>query len=64
MKESNTLANNVTKNFHLREILLNTKGQYTKESNTLAVNVVNNSPERIGLQDTIPISLYIEANKN
>ena len=64
MKESNILVGNATIKQQQKDVLLNTKGQYTKESNTLAVNVVNNSPERIGLQDTIPISLYIEANKN
>ena len=33
-------------------ILLSTKGQYTKESNTLAGNVANNSLKREVLLDT------------
>ena len=31
MKKSNTLAISATRNLHLREILLNTKGQYMKK---------------------------------
>ena len=42
MKESNSLAGNVAKNFLKREILLNIKRQYMKESNTLVGNVTNN----------------------
>ena len=42
MKESNTCAGNVAKNFLRRQILLNIEGQYMKESNTLAGNVENN----------------------
>ena len=39
MKESNTLADDVAKNFLRRDIWLNIKGQYMKESNTLVGNV-------------------------
>ena len=42
MKESKTLANNVEKNFHQREMFWNTKGQCIKESNTLVDNAANN----------------------
>ena len=38
MKESNTLARNVTIKQHQRVVLLNIKGQYMRESNTLAGN--------------------------
>ena len=62
MKESNTLANNVIKNFHQRDILKNTKGQSMKESNTLVGNAANNFLGRVILLDTI--SLYIKSNKN
>ena len=39
MKESTILADNVANNFLVRNMLLNTKGQYIKESDTLATNV-------------------------
>ena len=42
MKESNTLADNATRNLHARHILLNTKEQYMMESNTLAVHATRN----------------------
>ena len=38
MKESNFLADNVTKNTPVRMILQNTEGQFMKESNILADN--------------------------
>ena len=41
MKESNTLAGNVTTKQLQSPILLNTTGQYMKESNTHADNVEN-----------------------
>ena len=52
MKELNTLANNVAKNFLKRDILLNTKGQYMKELNTLAGNVAIEHLIRKILPDT------------
>ena len=42
MKESNSLVDNAANNFLRREILLNTKGKYTKESNILVGNAANN----------------------
>ena len=42
MKESNTLADNATRNLQIREVLLDTKEQYMKESNTLADNATRN----------------------
>ena len=38
MKESNFLAGNATIKQNQKDLLLNTKGQYTKESNILAGN--------------------------
>ena len=42
MRESNILVVNVANLFLIREILMNTKGQYMKESNILAGNVTIN----------------------
>ena len=62
MKESNILAGNATIKQHKKDILLNTKEQYTKESNTLVGYAAYNCLTREILQDTI--GLYIEANKH
>ena len=61
MKESNTLAANVTIKQLNREIWVNTKEQYMKESNTHAANVANNFLTKEVLLDTR--SQYIGVNK-
>ena len=52
MKESNTLAFNVTIKYSQIEVLLNTKDQFTKESNTLASNVTMKQLKREILLNT------------
>ena len=52
MKGSNTLAGNATIKQHLKEILLNTKGQCMKESNTLAGNATIKQLQREVFIDT------------
>ena len=52
MKESNTLADNANRNLQLREVLINTKGQYMKESNTLAGIVTKNLHRTVILLNT------------
>ena len=62
MKESNSLAGNVAKNFLKRDKLLNIKGQHMKESKTLAGNVANNFLQRQVLPNTR--ECYIKTNRN
>ena len=60
MKESNLLANNVEKNFQLREMLGDTKGQYMRELNTLVDNAAKNFLKAVVLKNTK--ILYINKN--
>ena len=52
MRESNIIADNVEKNFPIREISQNTEDQFMKESNIVAHNVAKNLLNRLVLQDT------------
>ena len=52
MRESSTLADNVTRHLQVRGVLLNTKGQYMKESNSLADNVTIKQLQSPFLLDT------------
>ena len=62
MKGSNMLVANKAKNFHQREMLWDTKGQYTKESNTLVGNAAKNFHQREKLWDTK--RLYMKESRN
>ena len=59
MKDSNTPAGNAIRNFQIREILLDTKGQNMKESNILAHNATNNFHKRGILPDTKGLYILI-----
>ena len=46
MRESQTIADNVTNNFHRRDISLHIEGKYMRESHSIAGNVTNNFQRR------------------